>query len=153
MCHYKTDTWKLYKGRDWMRINSTLQIIQQTLHGIWGSHGSNNKENYLLRCDTMYWHTLQSWWWRQYVPTRKLQKSIDWVGTNRTLQRINHTKSVRFEAVTAAIIKRSIFWNVTTCSLIEATDISDSTFWACLAYSSTLIIKVVRSSKMAVNVS
>jgi hypothetical protein len=60
-------------------------------------------------------------------------------------------KSVRSEVVMATITQRSIFWDVTTCSLTEATDISASTFWVCLAYSSTLITKVVCSPKMAVN--
>lgn len=43
-------------------------------------------------------------------------------------------QSVRSEAVMAAIIIRNIFWDVITCSLIEDTDISASTFWVCLFF-------------------
>jgi hypothetical protein len=60
----------------------------------------------------------------------------------------SNKQSVRYEAVIAAIM-RSTLWDVTTCNLIEATDISASAFWVRLAYSSTLIMKVVRSSEMA----
>jgi hypothetical protein len=50
-----------------------------------------------------------------------------------------------------AIIKRNIFWDVMPCSLVEATDMSASTFCVCLAYSSTPITQAVHSSEMAVH--